>query len=129
MLKKVLFEKKSFVMHSGEKSDFKIECDALTSEDIDTLAYLISKRFEFNGVYGIPTGGIKIAKALKKYVNKTAMDYLIVDDVLTTGTSMKEARNNLIHHEPIIGVVLFSRSEHLIPEWIRPIFNMSKWWR
>ena len=128
MLKNILFEKKNFIMHSGEKSDFKIECNALTSEDIETLAYLISKRFDFNGVYGIPTGGIKIAEALKKYINRDATYYIIVDDVLTTGTSMEEAADELIDYEPIIGVVLFSRSKHLIPEWIKPMFNMTEWW-
>jgi orotate phosphoribosyltransferase len=115
-------------MHSGEKSDFKIECDTLTSEDIETLAYLISKRFEFNGVYGIPTGGIKIANALKKYINKGATYYLIVDDVLTTGTSMEESADKFKYREPIIGVVLFARNRHPISEWIYPMFSMSKWW-
>jgi len=128
-MRTTLFEKKNFVMHSGEKSNFKIECDALTDGDIETLAYLISKRFEFNGVYGVPSGGKRLAKALKKYVTKKTMDYLIVDDVLTTGTSMEEARKKLMRHEPIIGVVLFSRSKSPIKKWIRPMFNMSKWWR
>jgi len=116
-------------MHSGEKGNFKIECDALTDKDLETLAYLISKRFEFNGVYGIPTGGTRLAKALKKYRNKKAIDYLIVDDVITTGKSMIEASNKLRGREPIIGVVIFSRSKNPIPRWIYPIFDMSKWWQ
>jgi orotate phosphoribosyltransferase len=128
MLKNSLFEKKSFIMHSGEKSDFKIECDTLTSEDIETLAYLISRRFEFNGVYGIPTGGVKIANALKKYTNKKAIDYLIVDDVITTGNSMEEAADKFKYREPIIGVVLFARNRYPISRWIYPMFSMSKWW-
>ena len=115
-------------MHSGEKGDFKIECDALTSEDIETLAYLISKKFEFNGVYGVPTGAIRIANALKKYENKKAINYLIVDDVITTGKSMIEAYNKLKEREPIIGVVIFARNKKSIPRWISPIFNMSEWW-
>lgn len=126
--KPTLFEKKNFVMHSGEESDFKIECDALTSEDIETLAYLISKRFNFAGVYGIPTGGLKLANALNKYIDEYGVYYLIVDDVLTTGKSMEKAQKKLIQHEPIIGVVLFSRSKRPIQKWIYPIFNMSKWW-
>ncbi len=38
-----LFIKKDWEMHSGKKSDFKIECDALTDEDIKTIAHLISR--------------------------------------------------------------------------------------
>ena len=128
-MRTTLFEKKNFIMHSGEKSNFKIECDALTDGDIETLAYLISKRFKFAGVYGIPTGGLRLAKVLNKYIDEFGDYYLIVDDVLTTGTSMEEARKKLMRHEPIIGVVLFSRSKSPIKKWIRPMFNMSKWWQ
>jgi len=127
-LRNTLFEKKNFIMHAGEESDFKIECDALTSEDIGTLAYLVSKRFKFNGVYGVPTGGTKIAKILEKYVNKKALHYLIIDDVLTTGNSMEKTADKFKYREPIIGVVLFARNKYPIPEWIYPIFNMSEWW-
>lgn len=119
-----LFKSGFIKLHSGSSSDFKIECDSLTDGDLDTLAYLISERFEFNGVYGIPTGGIKIAKALEKYINKKAMNYLIVDDVTTTGTSMEEAADKLKYREPIIGVVLFARNKCPIPRWIYPMFDM-----
>jgi len=126
--KPTLFEKKNFIMHSGEKSTFKIECDVLTDKDIETLAYLISKRFEFNGVYGIPSGGVRLAKALKKYVTKRAMDYLIVDDVMTTGNSMEKAVDKFKHREPIVGVVLFARNKYPTSRWIYPMFSMSRWW-
>lgn len=127
-MKDILFEKKNFILHSGEESNFKIECDALTDGDLETLAYIVSKKFNFNGVYGIPTGGKRFAKTLKKYVNKKAMDYLIVDDVLTTGTSMIEAAEKFRGEAPLIGVVIFSRSKYTIPRWIHPIFNMYEWW-
>jgi len=127
-VKKSLFEKKEFIMHSGEKSDFKIECDMLTNGDIQTLAYLISKKFKFNGVYGVPRGGIRLAEALKRYVDKRALDFLIVDDVLTTGNSMIEAAKKFKDRRSLVGVVIFSRSKYTIPRWIHPIFNMYEWW-
>ncbi len=79
-------------------------------------------------MYGIPTGGTKLATALVKYTNKDSIYYLIVDDVLTTGTSMEKAAKSISDRSRLTrGVVIFSRSEIPIPEWIHPIFNMSKW--
>ncbi len=94
--------RKSFVMHSGATSDFKVECDGLTNEEIETFALLIAKRFRFRIVDGIPAGGFPIANALQKYCSPAAMVRLIVDDVLTTGASMNAAR----HNGGDIGVVL-----------------------
>ncbi len=127
-VEKSLFKKKNFIMHSGEKSDFKIECDNLTNVDLETLAYLISKKFSFNGVYGVPRGGVRLADALKKYIDRDAIDYLIVDDVLTTGNSMIEAAKKFRDRRSLVGVVIFSRSKYTIPQWIHPIFNMYEWW-
>ena len=72
--------RKSFVMHSGATSDFKVECDGLTNEEIETFALLIAKRFRFRIVDGIPAGGFPIANALQKYCSPAAMVRLIVDD-------------------------------------------------
>ena len=56
---------------------------------------------------------------------------LIVDDVLTTGKSMIERRQQLIDHkikkELIKGVVLFSRGK--CPKWVTPIFTLNKKWQ
>ena len=38
-----LFQTANFILNSGVPSTFKIECDALTDEDIETFALLISK--------------------------------------------------------------------------------------
>jgi len=121
-----LFEKKDWIMHSGEKSDFKLECDALTDEDLETLAYLISKKFTFFDVRGVPTGGMRLANKLAKYI-KGGDKFLIVDDVLTTGKSMEKARSPYFrqYRDKIIGIVIFARGE--CPDWVRPIFDMSKW--
>ncbi len=120
-----LFEKKRWTMHSGATSDFKIECDALTSDDWDTIAYLISKHFSFVNVVGVPRGGLALAKALRKHKN-TLGPLLIVDDVLTTGASMEDERDVYLerYNNNIIGVVVFARGR--CPSWVTPIFSMNK---
>ncbi len=120
-----LFEKKTFKMHSGEVGQWKIECDALTDAEIDTLAYIIASKLLFKRVIGVPTGGLRIAKALEKYTTDEGW-CLIADDVLTTGNSMEEAKSNCVE-EYILGVVLFARGK--CPDWIVPVFNMSNFFR
>lgn len=122
-----LFEKKKWIMHSGDISDFKIECDALTDKDIETLAYLISKRFTFYGIYGIPTGGLRLAKALNKYKQKDGFYFLIVDDVMTSGESMKEAGQKEGWRDNVVGVVIFGRNMFNVPRWIYSMFDMQPW--
>ena len=117
-----LFETKTFTMHSGDIGHWKIECDALTDADIDTLALMISEKFNFMGVYGIPTGAVRLGKALRKYITVGSDNFLIVDDVLTTGASMVEVRSKVNTHHNIIGVVLFART--LPPDWVYPMFQL-----
>ena len=120
-----LFQSGQFKLNSGKVSNFKIECDALTQEDIDTFALLISQKYKFKEVVGVPTGGIRIEDALKKYcINDESLPLLIVDDVLTTGGSMERYKNanEDLGYDNIIGVVLFARNE--CPQWIDCIFKM-----
>jgi hypothetical protein len=119
-----LFQRKTFRMHSGDMTNFKIECDALTDEDIETFALIISERFKFNQVIGVPTGGTRIADALQKYrVDDNTLPILLVDDVLTTGTSMEEMLTTLPYKtSQVIGVVLFARGKS--PRWIKPVLQM-----
>lgn len=118
-----LFENKGFVSHSGISLPFKINCDALLDEDIETLADIISKKFKFSKVYGVPRGGIRLANALEKYLSPEG-PILIVDDVLTTGKSMEIFKEE-IGGNGAIGVVIFARGE--CPKWIKPIFVLQSW--
>jgi len=119
------FNNDGFVLHSGRLSRFKVDCDALTREDWEAVAELISHRFLFREVIGIPRGGIPFAEALQPYITKFG-HVLIVDDVYTTGRSMHEARATYLNRHPgeeVLGVVLFARGR--CPEWIEPVFSME----
>lgn len=110
------------MLHSRGTTEWKIDCDALTDEDIEMLAHVVSKHFTFCHVVGVPEGGLKFADALRPYATSNAKDsVLIVDDVLTTGSSMTNARRDLGENANVKGVVIFSRSK--CPDWITPIFT------
>jgi orotate phosphoribosyltransferase len=126
----------TFKSHSGLNLPWKIECDSLSNNDIEAFAAIISGVLNFKEVIGVPTGGLRLAKALEKYAVPTdiGIDLLIVDDVMTSGNSMEELKNKELKRRhkinlPYIvhGVVLFSRCEH--PYWIHPIFELPSFWR
>ncbi len=117
-----LFVDQAFIAHAGSRLPFKIECDALTDEDIETLAKIIGGTHLFGKVHGVPQGGMRLAAALQKHCLNYGQT-LIVDDVLTTGTSMEEARRQI--GGPSQGVVIFARGN--CPSWIKPIFQLSPW--
>ena len=123
-MKKSLFIKREFKSNSGLELTWKIDCDALTDEDIETIAFIIHKRLEFSfkKAIGIPRGGLRLAKALQKYSNPESRLVLLVGDVLTTGRSMNEWRERLgKRYAWIAGVVIFARAEP--DEWITPVFT------
>lgn len=115
---------------SGELSNFKIECDALTDADIACIAYLLVPYVEpFRWVEGVPTGGERLAQAMLPYVDKDSKDILLVDDVLTTGGSMSDYCNSLKVYKyqecpNFKGAVIFARG--LVPDWIVPLFRMAR---
>lgn len=115
-----LFVNGEFTSHSGLKLPFKIDCDALTDNDLDTLAVEITRRVvRFKSVHGIPRGGWRLAGALRRYATGSNLDpVLIVDDVLTTGASMQEGRRR--YGSNTIGVVIFARGP--CSDWIVPLF-------
>ena len=100
-----LFIRGMINLHSGGTSDFKIECDALTDEYLETLAYLGSRIVgEFSSVEGVPMGGLRFAEYMKKYAS-TKGPLLIVDDVMTTGNSMWNHKGD----RDAKGLVIFDR--------------------
>lgn len=119
-----LFINEPFTSHAGLFLDWKIECDALTDADLETIAAIVARRCIFGNVIGIPRGGLRLAEVLKPYCNRLSNVVLLVDDVLTTGSSMIAERASLGSGYETIGFVIFARGE--CPEWIMPLFWLSE---
>lgn len=117
-----LFQLGSIELSHGVISQFKIECDALTNDDIECVAYLLEQCLPaFGNVIGVPRGGLRLASAMEKFVTDGPL--LIVDDVLTTGSSMWRYRDKY-YGESTIGGVIFSRGD--CPDWITPLFQIGE---
>lgn len=115
-----LFVNEPFTSRAGLPLDWKIECDALSDADIETITAMIARRFLFRQAIGIPRGGLRLARALQMY-RLPGHPILIIDDVFTTGKSMQAARKDLGNNT--IGVVIFARGK--CPDWITPIFQLT----
>jgi orotate phosphoribosyltransferase len=113
-----LFQRAWFQLHSGQSSEWKIDCDALTDDDMIGLASMLSEILPpFGRVEGVPTGGLRLADTMLRYRSDGPL--LIVDDVLTTGASMEAHR----HDRQAIGAVIFARGR--CPWWVIPLFQMT----
>ena len=119
-----LFERGEFTSNAGLMLDYKIDCDALTDEDIETLAKVISDKIDFSTAVSVPRGGDKLTAALKRYEDIIHNTVLIVDDVLTTGGSMERKKKEVMseHDSEIVGVVIFAREK--CPDWITAVFQL-----
>jgi hypothetical protein len=115
----------------SRQSFFKIECDALTDQDIETLTtmlWLCLKPQRYSHVYGVPTGGERIAKAFEKYLQHNAFRILVVDDVWTTGKSIGQFTTKLREESrlmPIDKAVLFVRG-FTAPAYITRVFTLNE---
>jgi len=118
-----LFLNESFVSHAGINLDFKIDCDALSDGDLETIAKRISRHFIFGKIYGVPRGGLRLAAALEQFRSPNCETTLIVDDVFTTGTSMEDAR--LTVGMDSVGVVIWARGN--CPSWIHSFNQLAEW--
>lgn len=106
-----LFNKGQFELASGKISDFKIDCDFLSDESIEAIAYKLSTKYTFGKVFGVPTGGLRLATALEKFCSESPT-ILLVEDVVTTGNSLRQYRENIIALYPdqnIINISIFAR--------------------
>ncbi len=125
-----LFNTGLYKLNSGLMSWLKIDVDALSDEDIDTAARLISCLVgPFSSVDGIPRGGLRLAKALQPFISSTGL-HLVIDDVLTSGGSLERYQQQWWDEHPeriqeynggLIGAVLFGRG--LCPPWVKAVFQ------
>lgn len=128
-----IFQVGKFNLHSGKVSKYKIECDNLTPEDVNFFVEVVRESIEFNGVYGVPRGGTRLAEGLYPYSNASSRNYLIVDDVLSSGDSMNEARKFVEQHidatyYKICGYVFFNRGHMDTPFWVKSVFESGWAW-
>lgn len=120
-----LFKFGEFVSHSGLRLEWKLDCETgLRSQDWDDIAKIITSKIRFSEVIGIPKGGLAMAEALQPYCEPN-FPLLIVDDVLTTGKSMIEARSKMKIEGSVVGVVLFARGP--CPNWVLPLMKVALW--
>lgn len=124
-----LFQRGDFTLASGQKSLWKIECDALTKADWDALAVMLAERVEpFSFVYGVPRGGIPLADAIRKHSSGKATRALVVDDVWTTGGSMSRFIREKNGDDPHGAwrpqrAVIFARNP--VPDGVVALFTMA----
>lgn len=119
-MSKHLFRLGNYQLHSGSRTGFLIDCDALSDEDWRSLAQVTDRMFgPFGRVEGVPNGGLRFAAALAALVTPGHRRLLIVDDVLTTGASMEAQRNG----REAVGVVVFARGK--APEWVTALFRTT----
>jgi orotate phosphoribosyltransferase len=129
-----LFQWGDFTLHSGEKSWWRIDCDSFTDSEIELLAKMIRHR---NGAFhqvrypeSHPGSFVhKLSTALQRYKSDfvgRGFSVLVVDDVLTTGASVEEIKEQAIKEialegVEVWGVVIFARGK--CPDWVTPIFQ------
>jgi len=124
-----LFNAGVFSLHSGAHSDFIIDCDYLSNEDLAALAAVAKKRcpWLWGTTVGIPRGGLRFAEAMKPHNFKRHPGVILVDDVLTTGSSFTEHREVLVAHgtpfDKVRGICIFARQEP--PDWVWPLFRFN----
>ena len=121
-----LFQSGDFTSHSGLDLTWKIEMNALSDPEWFTISKMILELSPpFKEAIGIPTGGTKLGSLLNAHGTGKRKDPIcIVDDVLTTGNSMKEFLIKRSWRNPTkyIGWVVFARKK--CPDWVTALFQM-----
>ena len=124
-----LFIEEDFTGHSGGQLHWKIEMDALDGAEWKCIARMIMEHETrpFQAAIGIPRGGLTLSTYLNEYSTQNPEDpYLIVDDVLTTGGSMDEFKEEHFKDKKVVGWVVFARRKPA--DWINALFQMPKDW-
>jgi len=112
-----------FRLHSGAKSRFKIDADALSESDCLAVAEVMAPCLPpFAVVEAVPSSGSAAGWLAQSFVHLCSPSggLLIVDDVLTTGASMEDQRGG----REAIGAVIFARGP--VPSWVTPMFKLSE---
>jgi len=126
-----LFDDTEFISHAGLNLGWKIEMDALYTDDWRCLAKMIME-YEtrpFREAVGIPRGGVRLGQMLNEYATGNPEDpILIVDDVYTTGTSIREFIEENYKDENLFCWVVFARNR-IYKRHIKALFQMPSKFR
>ncbi len=117
-----LFNAQPFTSSAGIELLWKLECDELSPADWRNIAAIVAPHLHFRSVEGVPRGGLPFAAALEPY-KTTEGHNLYVDDVWTTGKSLKKCRG----HRAGQGLVLFARGP--LEPWVRAVLVVPEWLR
>lgn len=135
-----LFQLGRFKFSSGIESPFKLECDELSLEECEALAFMGAHQVcRFGKIVPVPKGksgspidnAKRLADALERYIKPDSGVVLIVDDVCTSGGSMeacrKEYRNERHNWPCVIGWVAFAYGPMTVETaaWVTPFMTMS----
>lgn len=121
-----LFQIGDFTLHSGKESNKKIDCDALTTDDWNSLAcWVVDTGYQFGCVVGVPDGGMKLTYALHEYIIPGYPVLLVIDDVWTTGNSILEVMTDRMINTGwlVRGLVVFARGK--LPADVDAIFHLD----
>lgn len=117
-----LFKLDAAMLHSGDLSWWKINCEFLTDDDLRCVAaHIVYHCWPWSKVVGIPRGGLRLAELLKHHPALPGAPVLIVDDVYTTGRSMKKEATK---HLGAKGAVIFAR-EPVTEGWIWVMWTLG----
>lgn len=124
-----LFQFAEFMLASGKKSKFKLECDAISPEEWHSLARIVRPILPAYGhIVPVPRGGVAWANIFEHYKVPGTPMVLFVDDVWTTGTSMWQTVQKFSLNSPIglqwHGVVLFARGP--VPKNVTALFTVNE---
>lgn len=117
-----VLQQADFTLASGRRSSFKVECDELTPDELAITCAILAKALPpFGSVVGVPTGGVRAADALVPHCTIGHQAVLVVDDVWTTGGSMRRfmAENGIPTHR---GAVLYARGP--VPSWVTALWTI-----
>lgn len=116
-------------LSAGGTSDWKIECDDLTPEEIKGIAKIIfDNAGPFRFAIGVPRGGLPFAHELNvlNAFRRISDSYpiLLVDDVWNTGGSLLRMRAKMPLNQPCLKWAAFARGE--LHSGAHAVFEVTK---